>query len=92
MNLPEPDERMGSSDIGNVSHVVPTVHEYLKITDPENETGTHTKGCVQAAASPRGDEAVILGAKGMALTAYDLFTDRELREAARGEFAASVGK
>ncbi|MCQ4765311.1 M20 family metallopeptidase [Cloacibacillus evryensis] len=92
MNLPEPDERMGSSDIGNVSHVVPTVHEYLKITDPENETGTHTKGFVQAAASPRGDEAVILGAKGMALTAYDLFTDRGLREAARGEFAASVGK
>lgn len=92
MGLPEPDERMGSSDIGNVSHVVPTVHEYLKITDPENETGTHTKGFVQAAASPRGDAAVILGAKGMAMTACDLFTEPELRAAARREFTSSLDK
>ena len=92
MSLPEPDERMGSSDIGNVSHVVPTIHEYLRITDPENNFGTHTMEFVTAAASPKGDAAVILGAKGMAMTAYDLFTDYELRKAVNKEFETNLEK
>ncbi len=78
----------GSSDIGNVSMIVPTIHEYVAIDD---SAATHSEAFREAAASPRGDEAVLLAAKGMAMTAFDLMTDGALREKVRGEFNAISG-
>ena len=88
MTLPAPDERKGSSDVGNVSYKVPTIHEYIQIL----YTGeiTHTEAFRDAAVSPRADEAVLLAAKGMAMTAYDLLTDAALREEVNREFREEV--
>ena len=83
MNLPAPNERRGSSDIGNVSRRVPTIHEYLRINQGK---GPHTDEFREAAVSERGDEVVLLAAKGMAMTASDLFTDQEFRKKALEEF------
>lgn len=86
MNEPDPTQATGSSDIGNVSLVVPSIHEYLAIA-PEG-TLEHTEAFREAAASPRADEVVVLAAKGLAMTAFDLLTDQELRERVQAEFRA----
>ncbi len=50
---------------GNVSHVAPTIHPHIKIGS-RNLVG-HTHRFRRAAASVHGDEALIKGAKIMAL-------------------------
>jgi amidohydrolase len=67
---PASDERMGSSDMGNVSQVVPSLHPFIAI-GPE-EMGGHTVEFCQASASPAGHEGLIDAAKAMAMTAVDL--------------------
>jgi len=88
MNYPDPQESIGSSDVGNVTLVVPTIHEYLAIA-PES-VNAHTEAFREAAVSPRGDEVVILAAKGLAMTAYDLLSDAALRERVKAEFREKV--
>jgi amidohydrolase len=70
VELPQPDERMGSSDIGNVSQVVPALQPYIAI-GPQ-EMGGHTIEFREAAASPAGYEGLIKAAKVLAMTAVDL--------------------
>jgi len=64
------NERMGSSDIGNVSQVIPAIHPYIAIA-PEDIAG-HTNEFRKASASPAGHEGLIKAAKAMAMTAVDL--------------------
>lgn len=66
----------GSSDVGNVSQVVPTIQPFISITD--TDIAGHSIEMVEASASPKGMEALVLGAKALALTALDLFLDPEL--------------
>ena len=68
--LDTPDERMGSSDMGNVSQVVPAIHPYVAI-GPE-DMGGHTAEFCAAAGSPAGHEGMIKAAKILAMTAVDL--------------------
>ena len=86
MNYPDYTAQVGSSDIGNVSLVLPAIHEYLAIA-PKSVTG-HSNEFREASLSPRADDVVILAAKGLASTAYDLFTDSALRECVKAEFAS----
>lgn len=85
---PEPNERMGSTDMGNVSHVVPSLHPYIAIAD--EGTAGHTEAFRDAAASERGHAGLIDGAKAMAMTAIDLFTDPELVARMRQTFQETV--
>ncbi len=87
---PEPNERMGSSDMGNVSQYVPSIHPYVPIA--ELGTSGHTPAFAAAAISSWGDQALIRSAKAMAMTAVDLLTDSELMEAVGREFTATVDK
>jgi len=64
----------GSTDVGNVSHVVPTIQAYVGI----GADATHTVEFREASISPQGDEAVINGAKVMALTAIDILSEPEV--------------
>jgi hypothetical protein len=84
MNYPDPRESWGSSDIGNVSIVVPAIHEYLAIAP--DTINSHSDGFREASISSRGDDVVLLAAKGMALTAYDILSDANLREQILSEF------
>jgi amidohydrolase len=77
-------EPMGSSDIGNVSQVVPAIHPYLAIA-PEG-IGGHTVEFREAAASPAGHEALLNAAKAMAMTAVDLLFEPENMAEARRAF------
>ncbi len=85
---PRPGERMGSSDMGNVSQFVPSIHPYIPIADPG--IGGHTPEFREAAASERGDQGLLQAAKAMAMTAVELFTRPELMEQVRRDFEATV--
>jgi amidohydrolase len=79
-----PDENSGSTDMANVSWAVPTIHPDLSITD--GPTPGHSIAFREAAASPRGDDVMLLAATLIAETAVDLLTDPSLVEAAWAEF------
>jgi amidohydrolase len=85
---PRPNERMGSTDFGNVSHVLPALHPYIAIA-PDGTAG-HTVAFREAALSPDGHAGLINAAKGMAMTAIDLLCDPQLMQAARHEFEATL--
>jgi amidohydrolase len=70
VSLPGAVERMGSTDMGNVSQVVPGLHPYVPIV-PEGVSG-HTAEFAEAAKSPAGYEGMVQAAKAMAMTAVDL--------------------
>jgi amidohydrolase len=82
---PAPNERMGSTDMGDISQILPAVHAYVAIV-PES-IANHTVEFAAAAASPAGDAAVVDGAAMLAMTAADLLADPALVAQARTEFA-----
>jgi amidohydrolase len=77
---------LGSSDMGNVSFALPTIHPEIAICD-EGVAG-HSIEFRDAAATPRADEVTLLAATLVAETAYELFADPALVEAAWAEFRA----
>jgi amidohydrolase len=78
---------VGSSDIGNVSLVLPAIHPYLAIAD--TRTPGHTHALAEAAASPLAQERMLHMAEAMAATGADLLAEPALLRAARDEFATS---
>ena len=77
-----------STDMGNVSHRVPSIHPMIACAPPE--VLIHNAEFTRWASSERGDKACIDGAKALAMTAIDVMTDEALRAAAHADFAASA--
>jgi amidohydrolase len=78
----------GSTDMGNVSHRVPSIHPMLGVA-PAGVI-IHNPEFTRYAASEKGDDAVIDGAKSMAMTALDLMADPAKLEIAKSDFAATA--
>lgn len=78
----------GSTDMGNVSHRVPSIHPMLAVAPPG--VIIHNPEFTRWAASEEGDRAVIDGAKSLAMTALDLMADAKLMDTARADFAATA--
>ena len=78
---------VGSTDMGNVSHLVPSIHPM--IASAPSGTSIHTKQFAQFARSPMADKAVLDGAKAMAMTAIDYWTSPERQVAVAAEFNAA---
>ncbi len=89
VQLPEPSGRMGSTDMGNVSHVVPALHPYITIAS--EEVAGHSPEFRAASASPEGHAGLLDAAKALAMTAVDLFSNPALVDAAREEHRACFG-
>lgn len=87
---PRPNQRMGSTDMGDISQILPAIHAYLAISPPS--VPNHTVDFTAAAGSPDGDKAVVDGALTMALTAADFFADQSLVAQAKDEFADRLAK
>lgn len=79
-----PDPNLGSTDMGNVSWCLPTIHPTIANSEPG--TPWHSVAAREAAISPRGDDVTLLVATLVAQTAYELLADRSLVEAAWREF------
>ena len=81
----DPTIGAGSTDMGDVSHVVPSIHPWLAIVD-EGEALCHEHRFALAAGSERGLRAGLDAAKGLARTAVELLHDAELRAQVRAEW------
>ena len=85
---PAGDRMMGSTDIGNVSQVVPAIQPTINISD-EPIKG-HSKEMVAAACSQKGLDSILLGAKVLAFTALDLIREPETLKKIKEEHAYEV--
>jgi len=73
----------GSTDMGNVSKVVPSLHPFFKIGD---HVVPHTVEFQEASGTEAAFEAALIASQAMAITAIDLFANSELLENVRKEF------
>lgn len=81
-----PDKGCGSSDIGNVSQVVPTIHPHVPLGAGLR---IHTEEFARATLSEQGRQAILEGASALALTAASLATDPAVRKEIEREFENS---
>jgi amidohydrolase len=82
-----PAGMQGSTDMGNVSHRVPSIHPMLASAPPN--VSIHNAEFAKWAASDMGDRTVLDGAKALAMTALDFLCDAELRAEVTRAFEAS---
>ena len=82
-----PSSGAGSTDMGNISHRVPSIHPMIACAPPS--VVIHNPEFAKWAASERGDKAVIDGAKSLAMTAIDVLTDKKMMQQAKEDFAAT---
>jgi amidohydrolase len=78
-------DRLGSSDIGNVSQVLPAIQPLVAIAP--SGTAIHTREFAEHAVKPLARAGMIAAAKTMAMTTLDLLTEPARVQAARDEFA-----
>ncbi|MGD9702648.1 MAG: M20 family metallopeptidase [Acidimicrobiia bacterium] len=76
---------VGSTDMGNVSYLVPSIHPMVQVAPAG--VPIHTPEFATWARREEGDRAVLDGAKAMAMTAVDLWSDAQLRESVAAAFA-----
>ena len=79
---------VGSTDMGNVSYAVPSIHPMIKVA-PEH-VAIHTPEFAHYAESESGDQAVLDGAKIMAMTVADLWLDPGALDRAADELAQNL--
>lgn len=83
VSAPEAGRPVGSSDVGNVSQVIPVIQPYISIT--EEPVPGHSEQMRSAARSEKGLASILLGAKVLANTALDLLEDKDLLSAIQAE-------
>ncbi len=79
---------VGSTDMGNVSYAVPSIHPMIKVAP--SEVAIHSPEFADYACSHSGDQAVLDGAKIMAMTIADLWMDANTLTQAQDELARSL--
>jgi len=80
----EPYTALGSTDMGNVSRIVPSIHPFVAIA-PKG-VSTHSIEFARAAASESGTRGMLDAAKAMAMTAADLLASPALSAEVKAEF------
>ena len=80
------DERVGSTDMGNVMQALPAIHPYIAISD--QTIPGHSIAFRDYAKTPEALERALIAAKALALTAIDVLADPEVLRKARAEFDA----
>jgi len=83
-----PIELAGSTDMGDVSYAVASIHPVL---DVGTMCGGHTLKMTAASITPAADRCVVDGAKALAMTAIEVWTDPDLRSRIAADFAAISG-
>ncbi|HJM82292.1 MAG TPA: M20 family metallopeptidase [Nitrospinota bacterium] len=79
---------IGSSDIGNLSQVVPTLHPEYAVGDKEDIN--HSRNFLAAVKTQSGHKAMLEMTKAMAMTVYDLLTNHALLKRTKDNFNQST--
>lgn len=75
----------GSTDMGDVSYVVPTIHPWIGLNCPDYQL--HSKEFADVTMTEAGDRAIRLGAEALALTGAEVLTSPQLLSQIKSEFA-----
>ncbi len=78
------DKAFGSTDMGNVSQIVPSIHAMVAIAEPD--ILIHSPEFATAAASERGMQGMLDAAKAMAMTVAEVLADTGLQARITDEF------
>jgi amidohydrolase len=81
----------GSTDMGDVSHVVPSIHPWLAIV-PQGAALCHEHAFAEAAGTEGAARTALIAAKVLARTAVEYLADAELRAAVSSEWASARAK
>lgn len=76
----------GSTDMGNVSQVVPALHPMMSLSREKDSVVGHTREFADATMTPEGEECLLASARALALTGLDVLLDPSLAEKAWEEF------
>ena len=74
----EGDSSSASTDMGNVSQIIPSIHPLLKVTKQQEHVEHHTSEFTELTGSKEIEDATILGAKLLALTGLEILEKPEL--------------
>jgi amidohydrolase len=78
----------GSIDMGNVSHVVPAIHPYIGLDSPG--LIAHTREFADLTITDNSHQILSRGALALAMTGFDLITNKEEFEKVKNEFRQNV--
>ena len=81
---PFDDKRFGSTDMGNVSSLVPSIHPIIAVSPPD--VAIHTTEFALCAASEEAHKAMVDGATAMAWTVVDLLAESSHLTRAQEDF------
>ena len=84
ITLSDPGRAFGSTDMGNVSQLVPSIHPSVAIA--EKEISVHSPQFASAAASEAGIKGMIDATKALAMTVVDLIASPETVTKIKEEF------
>jgi amidohydrolase len=82
--LPVPAQSTGSTDMGNVSWVVPSIHPTFSVGQ---FALNHTPGFTEVSATDAAHDSMVQVAQALAMTGIDAVLNPDLLQAAREEFA-----
>lgn len=80
----------GSTDVGNVSHVCPTIHPYYSIQAPGERYPTHTEEFREATLRAPARQALEQNVCALAMTGKDILDKPELLAAIKEEFRKAM--
>ncbi len=86
-NIAPPRDSSGSTDMGNVSQVVPSIHPYISIG--KGLTG-HTREFAEATMSDKGHRALLTGVRALSLTGLELLSNDKIMEEIKKEFCQNT--
>ncbi|KFM60943.1 Peptidase M20 domain-containing protein 2, partial [Stegodyphus mimosarum] len=77
----------GSTDMGNVSHIIPSIHPLFSICP---EATNHTREFTKASGAPEAQEPTLITAKAMAMTALTILRSQETLDEVKKEFSSDI--
>jgi aminobenzoyl-glutamate utilization protein B len=89
LGITKPDPDGGSSDVGDVSWIVPEIS--MTATTAPYQAPWHSWVVVACGGMSIGHKGMLYAAKALALTMYDMFENESLRQAVRAEFEKRRG-
>lgn len=87
-NIKPASNGIGSIDMGNVSQVVPAIHPWIGMGDPE--LIIHSKEFAEYTMTKSGQNTLYKGACALAMTAYDVITSKESQDSINKEFMSTL--
>ena len=85
----DPAVGVGSTDMGDVSQAIPALHPWLAICPP-GEAACHQRRFAELACAPPALDTMVVAAKAIARTAFDVLADPSLRQRVKQTFEGSI--